>query len=367
MQKHDSGETTTPMDKMVSSKNFRGSSDTPYGKKLTLSQTIWLQLRSPFLLPHNMCVKCDNWEIIEYGKMGCKTCGGFHVCSPTTCPLSEIENNHVCIITGAVVKTITYDSNEYLSTATRDAQSTSEIFTSLIRKKTTTTSDDQVTQGSASTTTKKKSRVARTIYPTTIKRHTVSHCINFHQRVCMEVMCSDITIQCYEKERTKLRNRLRWSFMKNVRAFKMRRRDHAPNVIIMASAIAADIENYRLPLMNDTSALRKDLANTCAHAIFKFTCSMTQSNAQFTLNLDAKTLIIGLLYLLRSGLVHRDITVLPKYASLAYLLPPENYINLFGVKSKIITETENVIKCQLRTIGDTHIKQMNYESFDRLV
>jgi hypothetical protein len=94
---------------------------------------------------------------------------------------------------------------------------------------------------------------------------------------------------------------------------------------------------------------------------------MTQSNAQFTLNLEAKTMIIGLLYLLRSGLVHRSITILPQYRSLTYLLPPENYINLFGVKSKIITETENIVKCHLRTLSDRQIKDIGYEAFDRLV
>ncbi len=155
--------------------------------------------------------------------------------------------------------------------------------------------------------------------------------------------------------------------MKNVRQFKMKRCDHAPNVIILASRIASDVENYRLPLMNDTSTLRKTLAQSCAHAILKFTCSMTLSKAQFTMNLDAKTMIIGLLYLLRSGLVHRSITILPQFRELAYLLPPENYINLFGVKSKIITETENIVKCHLRTLSDGQIKDIGYEAFDRLV
>jgi hypothetical protein len=373
--------------KMVSSRNFRGSADTALGKPLTLSQTIWLQLRSPFLLPKNGCVTCVEWECIEYGKMGCRKCGNFHVCCVSTCPLTEIENNHVCVITGAVVKTITYDNNEYLSTATHDTLSKNDIVSSLMRKKATTTSSASDMQCSTTKkTTVKKSgvcdkstnslatnkmdtatRIGKVLYPSTFKRHTVSHCINFHQRVCMEVLCSETTLQCYEKERTKLRNRLRWSFMKNVRSFKMRRRDNAPNVIVMISAIAADIENYRLPLMNDTSSLRRELANVCAHAIFKFTCSMTQSNAQFTLNLEAKTMIIGLLYLLRSGLVHRSITILPQYRSLTYLLPPENYINLFGVKSKIITETENIVKCHLRTLSDRQIKDIGYEAFDRLV
>ena len=155
--------------------------------------------------------------------------------------------------------------------------------------------------------------------------------------------------------------------MKNVRSFKMKRVENAPNLIAMISAIAGDIENYRLPITNDTKSLQKELANLCAQAIFKFTCSMTSSSAAFTLNFEAKTMIIGLLYLLRSGLVHRSITILPQYRRLVYLLSPENYINLFGVKSKIITETENNVKCHLRTLSDKQIGDIGYETFDRLM
>ena len=377
---------TTNQPNIVSCKTFRGTSDTAAGKPLTMSQKIWLQLRAPFLLPTNGCVKCSHWEQVEYGKMGCRICGSFHICCVTTCPLSEIENNQVCVITGVVVKTITYDSNEYLSTATRDTPSQAGIISSLTRKKGTTASSEMDVKGTVTkhntknkaglsatdaVTSKKQgsapTRIGKVLFPMHNKRYTVSNCINFHQRVCMEVLCSETTTQCYEKEKTKLHNRLRWSFMKNVRAYKMRRHHTAPNVIVMISAIAADIQNYRLPLMNDTSSLCRELAEKCAHAILKFTCSMTQSNAQFTLNLEAKTMIIGLLYLLRSGLVHRSITILPQYRSLAYLLPPENYINLFGVKSKIITETENIVKCHLRTLSDRQIKDIGYEAFDRLV
>lgn len=352
---------------LVSSRDFRGVLDTVAGKARTTSQNIWHQLRSPFLLPTNGCATCVDWEQIEYGKMGCRCCGSFHICDVKTCPTVEIENNHVCTITGTVVKSITYDNDEYLTTASRDPVNSSTAVPHLHTKKPTFSikEDCHVTNESHEANT--RVRISRTIQPTLEKKLTVSRCINFHERVCLQVLCSETTTICYEKERTKLCNRLRWSFMRHVRSFKKSHRNTAPNVIVMISKIASDIENYRLPITNNTESLRKKLAHSCAHDIFKFTCSMTYSNAVFTTNLDPTTMVIGLLYLLRSGLVHKNMTVLPQYRSLAYLLPPENYISMFGVKSKIITECENIVKCHLRTLSDGDIKDIGYEEFDRVV
>jgi hypothetical protein len=364
--------------KLIPSKNFRGAAGIAVRKANTVSQNIWHQLRSPFLLPVNCCGVCV-WEPIEYGKMGCRRCGGFHICCITTCHVTEIENNQVCTITGTVLKTITYDSNEYLTTASHDPFPVGATCKSLRQKysnpsdtKSTTKSNAVVTDSSvfgASSTTAIPTpiRLTRIVSMMANKKHTVSQCINFHERVCLQVLCSEITTQCYEKERIKLRNRLRWSFMRHIRAFKLKHRDIYPNCIVLLSSIAVDIENYRLPITNDTMATRKELAYICASDIFKFTCSMMHSNAAFTTNMDPTTMVIGLLYLLRSGLIHKNMTVLPQHRPLAYLLPPENYINMFGVKSKIITECENIVKCHLRTLSDRVIKDIGYEAFERLV
>jgi hypothetical protein len=286
----------------------------------------------------------------------------------------------VCTITGTVVKSITYDVNEYLSTASRDVLDTAQtggtgvVTVRRVNRRRCADGaanrgkdDGNDAPGKSNTRNTHGPKAAASSTNTIKKKHTVSRCINFHQRVCLRVLCSETTTQCVHKEQVKLRNRLRWSFMRHVRSCKMRRVESPPNVIVMISRIAADIENYRLPIMNDTARLRRDLAYSCAQDIFKFTCSMTQSNASFTMNLDAATMVIGLLYLLRSGLVHNNMTVLPRCRALTYLLPPENYISMFGVKSKIITECENIVKCHLRTLTDNGIKAIGYEALDRVL
>ena len=152
--------------------------------------------------------------------------------------------------------------------------------------------------------------------------------------------------------------------MRNVRSLKMERRPYHPNLIVMASKIATDIENYRLPISNDTATLQKDIAYRCAQDIYKFTSSMIVSKALFTNTIDPTVMVIGLLYLMRSGLVHKNITILPQYRVLSHLLPPENFIYLFNVKSKIITITENIVKCHLRTLSIDEIKDIGYETLD---
>lgn len=348
------------MEKLVPSAQFIPTEETT--AILTQNQLIWRQIRSPFLLPVKTCSECFEWEAVEFGIMGCRICGNFHVCSVKTCPITEIESHHVCNITGAVVRTVTYDPNEYLSTVyvpseVSPAQYAPRIINPLPRGK---SRDMQRLESS---------EVSPAVYKTTVstKRQTATRCQNFHERVCLQVLCSATTTACNNKESVKLYNRLRWSFMRHIRYSKLKRLNTNPNLIVMISKIAVDIENYRLPISNSTDTLRKDLAYKCAAAIFKFNSSMVQSNATFAHTMDATTMVIGLLYLLRSGLVHKNITVLPQYRALSYLLPPENFICLFNVKSKIITETENIVKCYLRSLTDRQIKEIGYEALDRIV
>ena len=60
---------------------------------------------------------------------------------------------------------------------------------------------------------------------------------------------------------------------------------------------------------------------------------------------------IGLLYMLRNGIVVHELVVLPRLPLLERLLPLESHLDvLFGVKAKCITETENVVKIIFRSV-----------------
>ena len=61
---------------------------------------------------------------------------------------------------------------------------------------------------------------------------------------------------------------------------------------------------------------------------------------------------VGLLYLLRTGIIVHDMVVLPKLPILECILPLESHLGtFFGVRAKCITETENVVKIILRNIS----------------
>lgn len=345
--------------------------------QLTASQSVWRQLRSPFLLPVGTCGECTHWDPVEFGCMGCLQCGNLHICSEQTCDVPEIESFHICVVTGTCVKFVTYDATEYLptvyipqnpvkqvrqkctTTATTclvGVSNTDHIETAPLRLKRKALTSDLYMETTAHTTP----RLAKLYDTVPNKRQATSRCHNFHERICLEVLCSSTTAQCIGKETTKLHNRLRWSFMRHIRATKLEWSNRSPNLIVMISKIAADIENYRIPITNPVDALRRDLAARCAMDIFKFTASTTQllhystppsqnpnseprplnlnpdpgmchSNAPFMQTIDPKALVIGILYLLRSGLVHNNITVLPRYRLLSFVLPPENFITAFQV------------------------------------
>jgi hypothetical protein len=61
---------------------------------------------------------------------------------------------------------------------------------------------------------------------------------------------------------------------------------------------------------------------------------------------------IGLLYLLRNGIIVHDMVVLPKLQILESVLPLESHLQtFFSIRAKCITETENVIKIILRHVS----------------
>ena len=62
--------------------------------------------------------------------------------------------------------------------------------------------------------------------------------------------------------------------------------------------------------------------------------------------------VIGLMYLMRYGIIVKDIVVLPRLTALHNTLPLETHLfHMFGMKGKVITETENTVKQVLKNLS----------------
>lgn len=89
----------------------------------------------------------------------------------------------------------------------------------------------------------------------------------------------------------------------------------------------------------------------CVDTIHRHLCLMDSMCSGIISETRLQNSTVGLLYLLRNGIIVHDIVVLPKLQILETVLPLESHLQaFFSIKAKCITETENVIKIILRHV-----------------
>jgi hypothetical protein len=305
--------------------------------RTSLSTQIWKQIRAPFRFPTGTCAQ-HIWEIVEYGVAGCRRCGDLHVCQflgKVQCDAEQIENQCVCLVTGCVLKENEFRVDPFIDSGV--------VYESPI-------SGDPV-----HTTTTRRSRgkhdAAHALGCTTSAANSRGVSPLLIHTICNKLLCSEYTTQSYEKELRKLQSRIRWSFLRHIKERKLHFPRECVNMILLISKIGEDIAGFRTVPSCDTSAHRAQLLETVVEYIARFT-ALTRNCYPISMLHDLKpeTLIIGTLYLLRVGLVHLNITLLPRIPMLRFFLPTENQLHTFGFKSKTITEVENVCKSYLRSV-----------------
>ena len=90
----------------------------------------------------------------------------------------------------------------------------------------------------------------------------------------------------------------------------------------------------------------------CADTIHRHLSLMNSMCNGIITEARLQNLAVGVLYLLRNGIIVHETVVLPKLPVLDLLLPSESQLfTFFGVRAKCITETENIIKIILRNVS----------------
>jgi hypothetical protein len=165
------------------------------------------------------------------------------------------------------------------------------------------------------------------------------------------ILCSDKTQLSVHKENEKLKYHLRGVIPKTLRAFKMLRK--IPSICDLEAQLHLANTHGRIPPTVEEwdKEYSWQLAKQAAIPITRLIIFMRTFCTNVPICVRQNTIIVGLLYMLRRGVVVHNVTVLPTMSALRIVLPLEQHlVTVFNIKAKIITEAENVIKFNLRTL-----------------
>jgi hypothetical protein len=136
-----------------------------------------------------------------------------------------------------------------------------------------------------------------------------------------------------------------------LRDFKKTHPGFLPTIPDMLSKTTATMCNTRVP--SDASLEdRQILATWCAENIRHHLMMLQTIFPEILQPSRLRGTVIGLMYLMRYGIIVKDVVVLPKLPILHNTLPLETHLpHLFGMKGKVITETENTVKQVLKNLS----------------
>ena len=259
---------------------------------------VWRRVRSPFRSIH--CTD-HQWEQYDVDKAGCRRCGACHECKPhvlnSKCPLVLNDDYTVCCsVTGMMINSSSCAEVEFTSNTT--IQSSQQIAT-----------------------------------PPDVREHI--------QRTLQWFMQGDIIERCMQDEVTRIKARFAVVLMKEHRFQVRYNRKKAHVMDILAASVHSISPGQCLACTGET--YRK-----CCECIIE--CVMKLG---MTGQVMKKTqLVIGLLYMMKQGLVIHNTQILPKIPTLAYCLPHESMFGkYYALSTKLLCETENEIKLVIRTMS----------------
>jgi hypothetical protein len=283
---------------------------------------IWLRLRRPFRLP--LCGHECVWECYDANRAGCVRCGALHRCAKgivgCTCPLGETDDGgHACLVTGLCISEVRSSRCEYVDHASFEPASLPR------RPEDDTAVYDRV--------------------------RCVVH--NFLQ--------SPATAACLELERRKYVQKRRQAFW---RILKARKRDHPYRLPDLCSVMAEVSQCEPSPpgLIPVLSGRRRCNADWIVR---QSACGISDAILQIYRMGFRKicqggkfdSMVIGMLYMMRTGLSAGGAFHLPQLSRIKELLPSETYLNCLGVSNKVICDTENEIKSCIRAFSEPHAGQ----------
>jgi hypothetical protein len=276
----------------------------------------WVCMRRPFLLPIGLVGhKCEeHWEKFDVDKAACKVCSNIHVCNSYTCR-SVIENDgFICGVTGLFLGQLLIHPNEFPRTAENFFnRETSQ--SSMLTRENTVSDVDSIT------------------------------------RILDTILLSTKTQTSIDSETSKLVHKLRTIGLRRMRQYRMLK--CTPNLCDIEAYLHHSLSGHRIPPQSVSVSRqeREACIKFAALSISRLTTFMRTHCVNVPSCVKQGGVIVGMLYMMRSGVTIDNITVLPRLPQLKRLLPLEQHLpTFFNIRSKVVTEAENVIKYNMRGV-----------------
>jgi hypothetical protein len=169
---------------------------------------------------------------------------------------------------------------------------------------------------------------------------------------------SEIAKRCINREINRVVDKASTAFARIAKTFKIEARD--PNMLEMLAETRFVLGNLRVPCRVTSQSAFDELARSCVLAILTFTGNFRKILMPHVPMMKLDHFVIGLIYLLRNGIVMFDtLHVIPRIPSLRRLLPMETCLKAhFKIPCKIITEVENITKIALKSLDRKKVKSL---------
>jgi hypothetical protein len=172
-------------------------------------------------------------------------------------------------------------------------------------------------------------------------------------------LLSSVTARCREVEQTKYSQKKRQAVWRVLRECKRRRPYHLPDIC----QVVAEVARQEPPPPSVVASLASLSSRDAKDLIHRSTVSITGAIRQIyrmgfrkiCQGVKFSCVVIGMLYMTRSGLNVGTLFNLPAVLHIHALLPSETYLTLLGVSNKVICDTENEIKSCIRVFSDNRV------------
>jgi len=282
--------------------------------------------RGGFLLPRKqMGCEC-RWVCLDSGYAVCDRCGDEHWCGCRTCPEAETGTNgeYACKITGCV--TVEHEMRPERSASER-------VGPSLLAAAVSTAMRAEAPCSSSGA----RCETIRQTVETTVR----------------ELLASEKTRRCLEQERGRNEAKELTVFARLLREVAHDRHGARPNLVVLVGQVAFLCRKNRLPMALGECADPDGVLCHCVEAITRLllvhggprVARQMQHSGRY------RDFVASLLYLCRVGVSFQGRQVLPRIEVLHRLLPLQVLLpSVFSIRSKAITEGENLIKLDLKRL-----------------